>query len=106
MNNLQVKQELSSKDLQLLSSEMDKRKKSPVVTWLLWLFLGGIGGHRYYLNKYGTAVLMTFTLGLFGIWALIDAFFIQGMIRKRNEEIESLILQEIKILNVPSESSM
>jgi TM2 domain-containing membrane protein YozV len=41
---------------------------------LLSFFLGIYGGHRFYLGKYGTAILMIFTLGGFGIWYLIDFF--------------------------------
>ena len=39
---------------------------------LLCFFLGGLGAHRFYVGKAGTAVLMIFTLGGFGIWLLID----------------------------------
>ncbi|MCF6409356.1 TM2 domain-containing protein [Pseudalkalibacillus salsuginis] len=96
MENLILKKELSNQELHLLGSEMEKRKKSTAVTWLLWLFLGGLGGHRYFLGKVGSGIAMTLTLGGFGIWALIDAFFINGMLKTKNEEIEGIILQEIK----------
>ncbi|WP_408010526.1 TM2 domain-containing protein [Pseudalkalibacillus sp. A8] len=99
MENLILKKELSNHELHLLGSEMEKRKKSTVVTWLLWLFLGGFGGHRCYLGRVGSGVAMTLTLGGLGIWALIDAFFINGMLKKKNEEIEATILQEIKQVN-------
>lgn len=46
--------------------------KSWVSTLLLSLFLGGLGGHRFYVGKTGTAILMIFTCGGLGIWALID----------------------------------
>jgi TM2 domain-containing membrane protein YozV len=39
---------------------------------LRWTFLGQFGAHRFYLEKWGTAVLMLLTLGGLGIWALID----------------------------------
>ena len=46
-------------------------KSRLVVTLLAW-FLGVFGAHRFYLGKTGTALLMLFTLGGFGIWALVD----------------------------------
>ena len=49
-------------------------KSRLAVTLLAW-FLGQLGIHRFYLEKYGTAILMLFTLGGLGIWALIDFIF-------------------------------
>jgi TM2 domain-containing membrane protein YozV len=39
---------------------------------LLCLFLGSVGGHRFYTGKIGTAILMICTLGGCGIWTIID----------------------------------
>ncbi len=39
---------------------------------LLCFFLGVLGVHRFYVGKIGTGILMLFTFGGFGIWALID----------------------------------
>jgi TM2 domain-containing membrane protein YozV len=98
MNSVLSKQDLTTQELQILATEMEKRKKSTGVTWLLWFFLGGIGGHRYYLGKIGTGILMTITLGCLGIWTLIDLFLLSGMIRKTNSEIEQKIIEEIRIM--------
>lgn len=46
-------------------------KSRLVVTLLAWFF-GVFGAHRFYLGKTGTALLMLFTLGGLGIWALVD----------------------------------
>lgn len=46
--------------------------KDYVVTVLLCFFLGVLGVHRFYVGKIGTGILMLFTFGGFGIWALID----------------------------------
>lgn len=79
------------------------RKKSTGAAYLLWLFLGGFGAHRFYLGQTGTgaAQLILFLLGwltliigigLFlliavGIWALVDAFLIPGLIEQQNMEL-------------------
>jgi len=49
----------------MLSTEIERRKKSRAVLWVLWLFTGTIGGHRYYLGDKGRALLQTivFILG-------------------------------------------
>lgn len=47
-----------------------------IVTLLLCVFLGGIGGHRFYVGKIGTGILMLLTGGGFGLWWLIDLIMI------------------------------
>ena len=49
---------------------------SRLVAFLLCLFLGGLGIHRFYVGKAGTGIAMIFTLGGLGIWALIDLIMI------------------------------
>ncbi len=58
--------------------------KSKVAAYLLWFFLGFLSAHRFYLGKYGTAILYLFTGQLFGIGWIIDAFLINGMIEQYN----------------------
>lgn len=50
--------------------------KSWLAALLLCLFLGGLGVHRFYVGKVGTGIVMIFTLGGLGIWALIDLIMI------------------------------
>lgn len=46
------------------------------VAFLLCLFLGGIGAHKFYEGKIGIGILYLFTIGLFGIGWLIDLIVI------------------------------
>jgi len=46
--------------------------KSRLAAALLCFFLGVLGIHRFYVGKVGTGILMLVTLGVFGLWALID----------------------------------
>jgi len=47
-------------------------KKSRLVALLLSIFLGGFGAHRFYAERYPTAILYLCTLGLFGFGTLYD----------------------------------
>ena len=78
----------------------DANKKSLGVTYLLWFFLGTLGGHRFYMGKTGSAIailaltLLGALLSLLGvgvimlavavIWVLVDAFLIPGWVRNKN----------------------
>lgn len=48
------------------------REKNKWVALLLCLFLGFVGGHKFYEGKIGMGILYLFTAGLFGIGILID----------------------------------
>ena len=51
--------------------------KSFVAALILVVLLGGLGVHRFYVGKPGTAILIILTLGGFlGIWPLIDLILI------------------------------
>lgn len=50
--------------------------KSWMTTLLLCAFAGGVGAHRFYVGKMGTAIAQLLTLGGCGIWALIDLIMI------------------------------
>ncbi len=90
--------DLDERELLIYRDRMEHQRKSPLITWLLWLFVGVFGGHRYYLGNVGQGIAMTLTLGGLGIWKLIDAFFIPGALRKNEAEAESLVLQELAMM--------
>ena len=103
--SIMKKQDLTSEDLQLLSSEMNKKQKSTGTTWLLWFFTGGFGGHRFYLGKTGTGVAMLLTLGGLGVWTFIDLFLLNGMIKDTNEQFENEIISEIRLMKNAKKNS-
>lgn len=48
------------------------RVKNKWVAFLLCLFLGYLGAHKFYEGKIGMGILYLFTVGLFGIGWLVD----------------------------------
>jgi hypothetical protein len=62
-----------------------RRKRQPIA-WALWLLTGWLGGHRFYLDRTGTGVLMLFTGGGMMVWWLIDGFRLPAMIAAYNGE--------------------
>jgi len=81
----------------------DANKKSVGVAYALWFFLGGLGGHRFYLKQTGTAAAMLIItlvsiplaflaigfvgLGAIWIWVIVDAFLIPGITRSYNNQL-------------------
>ncbi len=78
----------------------DIKKKSMVLAYLFWLFLGSFGAHRFYLGRTGSAIVMLclslvssvltvvfigfLGLAVVGIWWLIDAFLVYSMVNEHN----------------------
>ncbi|WP_218779159.1 NINE protein [Brevundimonas diminuta] len=92
-----------SADTQAIMS-FEANKKSAGVAYLLWFFTGGIGGHRFYMGRTGSAIaqLILSILGwltiwaagfglLFliplGIWLLVDVFTLGGMVSDHNNKL-------------------
>jgi TM2 domain-containing membrane protein YozV len=92
-----------------VSAQYDIEKKSLLVAYLLWFFLGYIGAHRFYLGRPVSGFLMlalsaiTLVLSLVsfgflaflwvvvGLWWLIDALLIPGIVAGRNTRIADRI---------------
>ena len=53
---------------------VSEKRKLPA--FLLCLFFGWFGVHRFYVGKVGTGVLQILTLGGFGLWTLLDLLVI------------------------------
>lgn len=106
---------LSTEQQMLVEQRLSNEKKSTAVAYLLWLFLGGFGAHRFYLGRTGTAVTMlilfvigwatvAFIVGLallipLGIWMLVDAFLIPGMISEDANNKRTAIANEISVMS-------
>ena len=87
---------LTTEQQTLVEQRLSNEKKSTGVAYLVWFFLGSLGVHRFYLGRTGSGVAMLlltvfgvmtvyFVIGAFlligvGIWLLVDAFLIPGMV--------------------------
>lgn len=110
--------ELSTDKQILIEQRITNEAKSTVVAYLLWFFLGWFGGHRFYLGKTGSAIaqlLLTIVgfltialivgilpLAIVGIWLLVDACTIPGMINRQRGELRDRLTSDAKILTPSS----
>lgn len=84
----------------LIEQRIANAKPSTGVAYLLAIFLGVFGAHRFYLKRTGSAVAMLLlTITVFGlvvtsIWALVDLFLIPGMIRDDMDEMRRRLTLE------------
>lgn len=53
-------------EIELAPAQMD------ITVFLLWLLLGGLGFHRFYMGDISIGILQLLTFGGFGLWWLID----------------------------------
>lgn len=97
----------------LIEQRVTNDAKSTGVAYLLWFFLGGFGGHRFYLGRTGTAIaqliitligVVTSVVGVglvflavTGIWVLVDAFLIPGMVSNQKEAVRQKFTQQAMI---------
>jgi TM2 domain-containing membrane protein YozV len=61
--------------------------KDVTIAYLLLIFLGGLGVHRFYLGHIGLGILYLFTGGLLGVGVLVDLFLMPGAVRTVNYRI-------------------
>lgn len=98
MSNVDLRNSLSEKELMLVSAEYERRKKSKVIVFILWFFLGTLGIHRFYTGQTGYAVFMLL-LGwaTFGIWPFIDGIILLvSRVDEINDQIEREVIHSIK----------
>jgi TM2 domain-containing membrane protein YozV len=98
MTTIMAKQGMSAEQLAMVGAEVDRKAKSKGIAYVIWFFLGGIGGHRYYNGNIGMGVAMTFTLGGLGLWSFLDVFFIGRAVENRNAQMEMDAIQQVKAL--------
>lgn len=61
--------------------------KSVGTAYLWWFFLGGLGAHKFYLNRPGMGILYALTFGLLLVGVLVDLFTLPRQTRRANAKI-------------------
>jgi TM2 domain-containing membrane protein YozV len=79
----------------LAENEVYTRRRKPAPAYLLCIFIGTIGLHRFYLHRNGSGLAMLLitllTLG-FGVlitlpWCIVDLFLIGGIVSQENGKL-------------------
>lgn len=66
------------------------KRRSMVVAYLWWFFLGVVGAHRYYCLQPIEGLFYTFTAGLFLIGWLTDVFVLPFYVQQANQLIDAV----------------
>ena len=72
----------------------EQEEKYRVVMMVLWLVLGILGFHRFYIGDMKKGALLLFTGGGFVIGWLIDFAFICPRVTEYNEELKKHLLEQ------------
>lgn len=94
----------------LIEQRISNEAKSPLLAYLLLIFVGGLGIHRFYLGRTGSGVAMLLLLILgavtlpigaglilllaLGIWMLADLFLIPGMVNQQRDLLRQSLRSE------------
>ncbi|MEM1008042.1 MAG: TM2 domain-containing protein, partial [Myxococcota bacterium] len=75
------------------SYDASQANTSYQTAYLLWFFLGILGGHRYYLRRWLSAILYTCTGGFVGLGWLMDFFLTFFMVYERRKQEMGICLE-------------
>ena len=95
----------------LIEQRVTNEAKSPLVAYLLLIFLWGFGVHRMYLGRWVSGIVMAVLwglgwltapiligwplLGFVCLWVIIDLFLVPGMIQEENAVNRQRIASEL-----------
>ena len=107
MDLIAMKSRLDARQLMLLDSEIKSQGKNMLLAYVLWYFLGIIGGHRFYMKKTGSAIAMLIlsitVIGLIAtfIWWVVDAFLVHTWVKEHNRNLEYRLVSQILAQQAP-----
>lgn len=84
----------------LIEQRIANDKPSAGVAYLLCIFFGALGAHRFYLGRKGSAIAMLLIVSVIGlaitaVWALIDLFLIPSMIKEKVENMRQRMILDV-----------
>jgi TM2 domain-containing membrane protein YozV len=113
-----LRNQLTPEEQEYVETELVKRSKSTLVAYLLLIFFGFFGAHRFYLGKKNTAIIQLI-LGIvywvgdffyitgnmiggilmfpYAIWALVDLFLTYRMVKQNKQEKEQEIIEQVLV---------
>ena len=87
---------LGTQELMLKEQRVTNDTRSTGTAYLLWIFLGVLSAHRFYLRRPGSAILQIvlncLLVGL--IWTAFDLFLIPGMVRQDQAAIRDRLIRQ------------
>ena len=84
---------LSTEDRILIEQRVANDKPSMGTAYLLGIFLGIFGAHRFYLDRTGSGIAMLIlSLTIIGLvitlpWHIVDWFLIAGWVREKTDDL-------------------
>ncbi len=105
--------DLSTAEQTLIEQRVTEDAKTSGVAYILWLFLGGLGAHRFYIGRPGSG-LAIFALMVLGValtpspvgslflvigvsWVMVDLFLIPGMIQSQTDAVRANLHRQAAI---------
>ncbi len=95
LENELLKEQLTEKELAILDREFNMLKKDLNISYLLLVFTGLFGIHKFYLGKIGMGILYFFTAGLFLVGLLYDLVTMTQQVYEYNSKLDYDIIQRI-----------
>lgn len=99
-NNNDLLKQLTLEEKTYVNSQVSLKSKNIMVGYLLAVFLGVFGAHRFYYGKTSSAIIMLvlglFSLGIISaVWTFIDLFLIPDFQKKDEFYVERKEAQKI-----------
>jgi TM2 domain-containing membrane protein YozV len=100
MDELILMQDMTDSQRMMFQSQMANLRKDPTVGVLLAFFLGGFGGHRFYMGQIGLGVLYVVFFWTFipAIVAFVEIFLMSKRVRGYNTQKAMEVASQIKML--------
>ncbi len=91
---------LSTQEKLLVEQRITNEARNIVVAYLLLIFFGLLGAHRFYMGRTGSGVAMLIlTVTMVGlpitvIWAFVDLFLLPGIAREERDAMRQRLITE------------